>query len=88
MLKRMECAHCTGKKKCEKLVSEMNGFRFFKSKSNPVLLFKIRIQIQIRKQTVLKSKSCLNPKSYHFYISLHVIQLNMTREKILHHNSN
>jgi len=30
---------------------------------------------------LLKSKSCLNLKSYHYYISLHVIQINMIREK-------
>jgi len=52
-------------------LSEMNGFSFLKSKSNPAFHFKIHIQI--RKQTVLKSKSCLNPKSYHYYISLHVM---------------
>jgi len=58
----------------------MNGFRFFKTKSNPVFHFKIHIQIQ--KQTISKSKSGLNPNSYYFHISLHLIQLNMLREKI------
>jgi len=36
--------------------SEMNGFMFFKSKSDPTILFQNPIQIQ--KLTVLKSKSC------------------------------
>jgi len=49
--------------------TEMNGFLFFKSKSNPVFHFKIHAQIQMRKQTILKSKSCLNPISYYFYQS-------------------
>jgi len=57
----------------------MNGFRFFKSKSNPA--FHSKIQIQIRKQTVLKSKSYLNPKSYYYYIGLHALQLSMIGEK-------
>jgi len=60
----------------------MNRLKFFKSKSNPVFHFKIHLQIQIRKQTILKSKSCLNQKSYYFYNSLHVFQPNTLREKI------
>jgi len=51
---------------------EMNGFRFFKSKSNPAFHFKIHIQIRIQKQTILKSNSYLYLKCYHYYISLHV----------------
>jgi len=50
--------------------------------------FHFKIHIRIRKQTILTSKSCLNPKCHHYYISLHVIQLNMIGEKNLHHNSN
>jgi len=43
----------------------MNGFMFFKSKSDPTILFKNPIHSQIRKLTNIKSKSCWNPKSYH-----------------------
>ena len=70
--------------KCETLAlqvayaSEMNRFRFFKS--NPAFHFKIHVQIP--KQTAVKSKSCLNPEAYLSFVSLHVIQLNMIREKI------
>jgi len=37
----------------------------------PVFHFKIHVQIQIRRQTVLKYKSCLNPGSYHNFVNLH-----------------
>jgi len=39
-------------------VPEMDGFMFFKFKSDTTILF----QNQIEKLTGLKSKSCLNPK--------------------------
>jgi len=41
----------------------MNDFIFVKFRLDPTIFF--QNSIKIRKLTVIKSKSCLNPKSYH-----------------------
>jgi len=55
------------------------------SRDERIKVFQIQIHSGI---SFLKSKSCLNPKSYHNYVSLCVVQFSIIREKNLHHNSN